>query len=410
MAVLPDPGPARTLAVATLVNTIGNGAFITASVLYFVRVVELSPVTIGIGLTTAGIAGLFVGVPAGHLADRVGARQIAALLTALTGVATAAYLFLDSAVAFVAVAIVYALFDRGAYAARQALVARVLQGPALVRNRAYLRAVVNVGVSVGAALAGFAVQIDTREAYTVVLALNAVSFVACALIYLRLPPTPGVPAAEPGAPRFEVLRDRPYTMLTLLNMILLLHVPLLEVVLPLWIVQYTDAPRFLVSALILVNTLSVVLFQVRISKGIDTLGPAVRALRVSGLLLVAACFAFGMSSTGGTVLAVSALVVGAALHVYAEMTQACGAWVVSYDLAPGHAIGQYQGMFNTGTAVAQQLAPALLIFLIIEWGTPGWFVLAGVFLGASFLAAPLVAYAQRTRTSVAENGGVTAPA
>lgn len=408
MGLLPDAGPARTLALATLVNTIGNGAFVTASVLYFTRVVGLSAPTVGIGLTVAGIAGLFSGVPAGHLADRIGARTVAATLTAAAGVVTLAYLVLRGPVAFVLVALLYSLFDRGAYAGRQALIAAVLRkDEQLVRTRAYLRSVTNVGMSVGAALAGVAIQLDTRSAYLAILALDAVTFLGCAVVFLRLPAALAKPDAKQDKARssvLAVLRDRPYSVLTLLNMVLLLHVPLLEVVLPLWVVHDTSAPRFLVSVLILVNTITVVLCQVRLARDVDALGPAVRALRLSGLLLFAACVAFALAGHHNALLSAMVLVIAAGLHVFGEMTQAAGAWVISYDLAPDNAMGQYLGLFNTGTAAAQQFAPALLVFLIIEWGTPGWFVLGGVFLAASLLTAPTVAWARRARTTEGMTG------
>ena len=39
-----------------------------------------------------------------------------------------------------------------------------------------------------------------------------------------------------------VLRDRPYAVLTLLNAVMYLNMPLLSLGLPLWIAQRTDAP------------------------------------------------------------------------------------------------------------------------------------------------------------------------
>ncbi len=36
---LPRPGPERTLALGTLVNTTGNGMFMTVSAIYFTQVV-----------------------------------------------------------------------------------------------------------------------------------------------------------------------------------------------------------------------------------------------------------------------------------------------------------------------------------------------------------------------------------
>ena len=74
--MLRTPGPMRTFAAVTLVNTIGNGLLATAVVLYFTRVVGLSGAHVGVGLTIAGALGLLVGVPLGHVADRTGPREV----------------------------------------------------------------------------------------------------------------------------------------------------------------------------------------------------------------------------------------------------------------------------------------------------------------------------------------------
>ena len=200
-------------------------------------------------------------------------RNVTAALTALTGACTAAYLFVGSKGAFVAVAVAFALADRGGYAACQALIARVVAGDELVQVRAYLRSVTNIGVAVGAALAGIAVQLDTAAVVPHCVGLDALSFLACAVV--RSPAGDAAAAARAGGGRrragrrrrqgrparasmFAVTRDRMYVALTGANMLLLLHAPMLEVVLPLWITCDTAAPRALVSVLILVNTGAVV--------------------------------------------------------------------------------------------------------------------------------------------------------
>ena len=151
---LVEEGPARTLVLGTLANSLGNGVFVTCSALYFTRIAGFTPAQLGLGLSIAGIAGLFAGVPFGHLADRRGPRGTAAVLLVLAGLATGAYLLTDAYPLFIVFAFLYALFDRGAYAARQALIPAVLEGENLVRVRAKIRVVTNVGVSAGAALGG----------------------------------------------------------------------------------------------------------------------------------------------------------------------------------------------------------------------------------------------------------------
>lgn len=56
-SVLPEKGPPRLLAVATLVNMLGYGIYLASGVLYFTRVVHLPATQIGLGLTIAGGAG-----------------------------------------------------------------------------------------------------------------------------------------------------------------------------------------------------------------------------------------------------------------------------------------------------------------------------------------------------------------
>ncbi|MFD9031768.1 hypothetical protein ACFVZW_11560 [Streptomyces sp. NPDC059567] len=49
----------------------------------------------------------------------------------------------------------------------------------------------------------------------------------CALVLRGPPSVPAAPAATGGEPRLAVLRDRPYALLTFLNALLLLRLPLL---------------------------------------------------------------------------------------------------------------------------------------------------------------------------------------
>src|SRR4051812_32554518 len=81
--LLPERGAVRQLALVTLVNTTGNGIFFTLSALYFTRIVGLSVAQVGVGLGIAAFAGLFGGIPLGHLADRRGPREVMAVLLVL---------------------------------------------------------------------------------------------------------------------------------------------------------------------------------------------------------------------------------------------------------------------------------------------------------------------------------------
>ncbi|MEV6526744.1 MFS transporter [Longispora sp. NPDC051575] len=400
--------PARTLALAQLTNSLGDGAFYVCSALYFARVVGLSPTQIGFGLTLGWAVGAVAGVPLGHLADRRGPRGTAILLAVATAVAVSAFLVVRSFPLFVLAACVYACCQCGLTAARQALLAGLVDPAQRTRVRAALQSTVNAGLAVGAALGGIALYLDTPRAYLTVFAVDAVSFLLAALVLRRLPAVDAVPAGASGEPRLAVLRDRPYALITLLNTVLLLYMPLFSLVIPLWIVQRTEAPRWLVSALLVVNTVSVVLFQVRVARRVTDLRSAARLIRWAGAVMLVSCAVFALSGDGrGKWTSAAILLVAAGLQVVGEMMQASGAWEISFGLAPDGKQGQYQGFFGTGTAVARMLGPLLLTTLVIGWGAPGWLVLGGLFLGAACAVGPAVRWAERDRATPVPANGVS---
>jgi MFS family permease len=387
----------RKLAAAQLANSIGDGAFYVTSALYFTRVVGLSATQVGLGLTIAWAVGFTAGVPLGHLADRRGPRSTAQLLALTTAATIGMFLFVRDFLPFVAVASLYTSSQCGLTAARQALLAGLVAPGQRTRTRAVIQSAVNAGLALGAGSGGLALYFDTQQAYLAVFAMDAISFLACALILRGLPEVAPAPSA---GPKLAVLRDRPYTLLSFLNMIMLLHVPMITLAIPLWIVQRTDAPRWMVSALLVLNTLSVVLFQVRVARRVVDLRSAARSTRRAGVLLLASCGVFALSAIGtSTWICVAILVAAALLQVVGEMMQSSGAWQISFDLAPPDKHGQYQGLFGNGLAVARVIAPLLLTTLIIDWGIPGWLLIGGVFAVTGVLIGPAVRWAERVNAA-----------
>lgn len=401
--VVPAGAP-RQLVLGNLLMTAGNGAFMTCSAIYFTRVVGLSPAQLGLGLTIAGAMGLFAGAPLGHLADRRGTREVAAALVAVNGVAAIGYLFVRDFWAFVLVAGVFVMSERGSRAAIQALTSGLLQGDELVRIRAVVRSVNNVGVAGGTLVAGFALQVGTSQALSVVLVLDALSFFGSAVVLARVRAVAAAPPAVAGPPKRSVLRDGPFVLFTALSGVLALHNVMLEIAVPLWVVTHTEAPTVVVTVLYLVNTISVVLFQIRVATRVDTLDRAVKAFRLAGLVLLGTCALFATSATGSAVFAATALVAAGVVHVWAEMLTSAAAWTISHDLAPADRQGQYQGFFFTGYAASAMIAPTVLTLLLIQWGTPGWWVLGGLFVAASVAMGSAVSWAERVKAR--HNAGI----
>ncbi|MFB7176695.1 MFS transporter [Streptomyces sp. NPDC056257] len=391
--LMPESGPQRVIAASNFVYTIGSGLYLTAGVLYFTEAARLPAAQVGLGLGVAGVVSLAVGIAVGHLADRRGARGVYAATLVVQALATAGFLLADSFGLFVLAAGTATGAKAAGLAARSPLI-RHYGGHRPQAFRAYLRAVTNVGISLGALLAGWAVQVGTVPAYRLLVVGNAVAFAASAAILILLPPVEPVPTAG-GGPRRIALRDRPYLLLTALDGIMAVQFKVLTVAVPLWLVTATAAPRWLIAGTMLVNTVIVIAFQIRVSRGIDTPVAGGTAYRRAGLAFLVSCSLISLSAGIPAWAAATLLMTAMVIHTIGELWHSAAGFEVSFALAPQHATGQYLGVFGLGAGVAEALGPALLISLCITWGRPGWYVVGALFTLAGLAAPVAVRWAGR---------------
>jgi MFS family permease len=401
---LPEEAVTRRLAVQTLVNTFGNGLFMTTGAVFFTRSVGLSAAQVGVGLTVAGGFGVAAGILLGQLADRFGAKRMLGLLYVAEAVGLLSYAVVGSFSAFLVTACLVTMLDRGGSAVKNGLLAVALPAETRVRGRAYLRAVTNVGIGAGSAVAAVALQIDSRPGYLTLIGIDALTFLVTAVLLRGLPVHERPTGQRPARPasRFGALSDPPFLVITALNAVLSLQFGMIEVGLPLWVVSHTKAPAAIVSALMITNTVLVVLLQVRAARGTDQVGRASRVARRAGLVLAASCVVFGLAHGLSPVLAVIVLLLGAVLQTLGEVLSSAAGWALSYELADPAAPGAYQGVFNSGFAAATMLAPALVTSTAIRFGLPGWLLLGAMFAAAGAALVPITRWAETRSHATAE--------
>ncbi|WP_095937984.1 MFS transporter [Streptomyces sp. Tue6028] len=404
-SLLPEAGPRRVIAASNFVYTVGSGLYLTAGVLYFTEAVRLPAGQVGLGLGIAGIVSLVLGIAVGHLADRRGARGVYAATLAVQALATAGFVLVDGFWSFV-LAVGAATGAKAAGIAARSPLIRHYGGSRPQDFRAHLRAVTNIGISLGALLAGWAVQVGTHTAYQLLVLGNAVSLAAAAAILVPLPPVE--PRPRPGGPRRLALRDRPYLLLTALDGVMAIQFKVLTVAVPLWLVTATTAPRWLMSGTMLVNTALVIVFQVVASRSVDSPTAGGRAYRRSGVAFLASCSLISLSAGLPAAAAATLLLTAVVVHTIGELWHAAGGFEVSFSLAPEHATGQYLGVFGLGAGLAEALGPGLLIALCITWGRPGWYVVGALFT-VTGLVAPVVVR-RALRAGAREPEGVPRPA
>ncbi|MBR7838882.1 MFS transporter [Actinospica durhamensis] len=392
----PGPGSQRVLMTSTFVNTIGNGMFMTSSILYFTRVVHLSAARAGLGLTVAGVVGVSAAVFIGDLADRRGPREVQLALLVLMSVTMASYVLIHDFAGLVLVAALDLLANGASNAVRGGLARRIGgEGAAAFRSR--LRATTNAGIAIGTLVAACAIEVDTRLAYELLILGNAVTFLISAAMLRRLPhlePLPR-PARER---RWSAARDVPFNAWAIANGLMTLQYQVLLIPLPLWIVSHTHAPRWSVALCLLINTLICVFFQVRVGAGVTTIAQGARAFRNAGCFFLISCPLLGLMPDVPGWAAVLLLAAGCVAHTTGELWHASGSFTLGYDLAPEHAQSQYQGMQGLWSSLlGTSLAPAILTLICVDGGQVGWFALGGFFLVLGLATIPVTHWAERTR-------------
>lgn len=386
----------RVLILASFVNRVGNGLFNTASALYFTLVVQLPAAQVGVALTVAGLIGLLAGIPGGHLADRRGPRTVMMLALAVQAAAMSALVCVDSWTALAVIATIDQLAASAGGAAWGALVVRVgTDQPALFRAK--LRTYVNLGVVLGTVGAGLAVAANSRTAYVLLILGNAASFALCALLLFLLPNYRAL-APPPQQRRWMALTDRPFVAFTALFGAMGLQYPVVSLLLPIWISEHTDAPRWTVAAVSAMNAFVCVLLQTRIGSRIETPRDGGRAFRTAGLLFLISCPLMALTAHAPVWVAAGLAVVAICLHSLGEIWESSAGFALGFGLAPDHAQGQYQGLLGLGFSAGQALAPAILTTLVLGLGTTGWLLLAVFFAAVGAAGPPLERWGARTRT------------
>jgi MFS family permease len=391
-AAVPEPGPIRTLTKVTLTSAVGNGLFATIEAIFFTRSVGLTNHQVALGLGIAALVGLVVTIPAGHLADRRGPRELIAIFLVLEGFAMAAFVLVHSFGGFVAVAIASSVLRSAEGSAGMALISRFGAGEERVRIRAFQRSVGNLGMSVGMGVAAIALAMDTRAGYVVMVLGNAAAYLVSAIMVMQFP------AMEPTSPKgsekrgrgLVALRDRHFLIATALAGCMAIQFAIQNVGVPLWVVQYTHAPRWWVAVLMLVNTSSVILFQVRFTRGTDDLTFAARTFRRSGLFIATACVLFSFAHGVGAVPACIILTLATMVDVVGELLGSAAGWAIGFGMAVEGLQGQYQGVYALSWGIASIFGPLLVASTALAMGRPGWLILGAMFIVTGAAYPPLI--------------------
>ncbi|MEV7327419.1 MFS transporter [Micromonospora sp. NPDC093244] len=392
--------------VATLINTFGSGLLIGSLPLYYTRVVGLSAAQVGLGLTIALTAALVMALPLGELADRRGPVQVIRALLLVETVSMLGILFIGDFISFLVASCVHLVASNALGTVEGALLRRVA-GDDAPAFRSSIYAVTNVGLSLGLIPSGIAIQLGTANAYRTLIVINLLSFLVAWLVLDRLPRYKPIPRPATG-PRWIALRDKPYVTFALLKALMHPQFYVLTLLLPLWVVDKTNAPRWTIPVSLAINTVFIILLQVRLGSQVQTIRQGGLAWRRAGLAFLLSCcvlaVAAGLPSWAALVVVIAAVV----LHSYGEIMHTAGLFSVALKLPPPHAQAQYDGFSGIFAGTGNAAAPALLLGVVLSLGVPGLIGLGVFFLLPSLLMPAVTRWGERTRPKAQEDLDLTA--
>ncbi|WP_449480128.1 MFS transporter [Streptomyces avidinii] len=408
---------------AQLLDRTGTGMWAASSVLFFVFVIGLDAGRLGLLLGAAAVAGIAGSPLAGHLAGRFPVRSLLIACHLLRLATLGSLLFVTRFDVLLPVVAVTYLGDRAAKTLEMLFATRVA-GERRATYQALSRSSANAGYALGAGLAAIGLAVGTHEAYQALILANALSFLAAAALVRRTreprgrglvtartadpaaaaaagataPATSAVPALPPGRP--GPWRDRGYLRFALLDIAMNLDDSILAVGLPLWLVDHTDAPHTLVPAFLVINTVLVVVLQLRVSAKVEEPRQAAAAVVLYGLTMLACCTLLAGTAGAGAWAASIVLLTAAVLATAAELMRSVSSWELAVSLAPEEARASYLGVAGMAQSIQKSAGPLLLTGVVMTAGPAGWLTLG---------AAVAVLSTVQRRTAVRRLDAMAAP-
>jgi MFS family permease len=397
--ILPPTKLERDLAIQCVLSAFATGSFLTGTAVFFTQAVGLSGAQVGLGMSVAAGVTLLLQLPLGRLADRAGAKPLWVLASAVEAALYLAWPLIGGMAGFVAMLSVLAVFETAGRNARNVYRIAVFPRETRVRALAYMRAARNVGYTLGAGASGVALGIGLEAVRLIPLFTGGLLVLNALMIAIMLPPiarTVHVETVGDGITASPAAwRNVGFVVLSACNGVLSSNQVLLNVVVPLWLVERTDAPPVLLAWLFGTNTVLAVLLQVRASRVADSVDGSLRAVRWSGWAFVVSCAVIAVTHDTAGWVSIVLIWVGHVAITGAELWQSAADWGLTSELSDHRRLGDYQGVWGLGYQVEPIVFPALFTFLALEWGTPGWVVIAAVGIAAAAVAHPAARAAER---------------
>ena len=372
----------------------GYGLILPFEIIYLHQFRGFSTATAGLVLAAILGAGTVVTLPSGALLDRLRAKPILIAAVLASAIGYAGLAFVNQPWQAFAWAVIGGAGVGVTRTANQTLLITLITPEQRAASFALGRAAQNLGLGLGAAVAGFVLSSaqDLRSFQGLYL-FDAITYVGLALVVLALVPNRRAAAADQAVTRQgfrAVARDRRFLIVVVVNLLLMVvGYALFSNILPPFVKAHANVGPGAIGLLFVFNTFFVVVAQIPVTHLFQRMPRSRTFAAASGVFAVALLGVLPAtlihSELGATVLlcaVATVFAIGECVH-----TVVLGPIVV--DLAPPHLLGRYVSVLalivTGGFAIGPAIGGAVLAYSpdAVWWGGA---LVAGA-IGVGFLLA-----------------------
>ena len=261
----------RAALLASGVDSLGTGSFVSISTIFFLNNSHVSATLIGIGLTLSAISGMVASVPVAYLADRLGKLRIFSVSDRLRAFGRLLWQGIKGNISFLIFMTLFGIIDRSAASLTRSLIVAPLSKEKASILMGNMALPTNLGYGIGAGISGI-ISFFKLNLF-IALIINAFSFILVVLIYnyalkdvdvtsanIKRSPLTSFKAIESS------LINKKRFNLIIENFIFSFHRTLLNVYIPLLVVKNFTNLTWMAPTAFVCNTIVIALFQGFVNK------------------------------------------------------------------------------------------------------------------------------------------------
>jgi MFS family permease len=403
--------PVRRMLLGIGASSLGGGLVLSLLVVYLHQVRDIPLRVAGLVLTFQAVLGLVVAPLVGWLVDRIGPKPVLLTACVVEAVGTVSLGFVETVPQAYAAAGIVAIGAAGLWAPQAAMLSRLTPSEHRQRVFGLQFMLLNLGLGIGGLLGALVIDVERPITFTVLYALNALTFLAFFVAVAGVRGVSGPEAHEPDdgvgpGGYLEVLGDRRMRRYVAGGLLLLTcGYGSMEAGIPVFMTEVTGLPVNMIGVVFAFNTFVIVAAQVWVLKRMEGRSRS-RAMALTALAWAACWALLAASSVFGQVVATVLIIVGISVFALGETVWSPSAPSLINDLAPGHLRGRYNAVGGLVWSVSSAIGPAFA-GLVLGAGLGVVWALA---LAGGCLAAGAVMLSLRSLLSPQQDGRRPHPA